>query len=128
MAFGKKYYSSYKSNNNLDYYLEIWVNGWVKPEVEMTMGEGGPVIEYETDQEDRFSPILSSSCKIPFLVQDNDERLFINNLRTLYQEREIYIHIYRATSSTYQSVAPLWSGFCVMDIGKCGDQAFPYVQ
>ncbi len=128
MAFGKKYYSSYKSNNNLDYYLEIWVNGWVKPEVEMTMGEGGPVIEYETDQEDRFSPILSSSCKIPFLVQDNDERLFINNLRTLYQEREIYIHIYRATSSTYQSVAPLWSGFCVMDIGKGVDQAFPYVQ
>jgi len=128
MAFGKKYYSSYKSNNDLDYYLEIWVNGWVKPEVEMTMAEGGPVIEYETDQEDRFSPILSSSCKIPFLVQDNDERLFINNLRTLYQEREIYIHIYRATSSTYQSVAPLWSGFCVMDIGKGLDQAFPYVQ
>ena len=71
MAFGKKFYSSYKSNNNLDYYLEIWIDGHTGGNTELTMGAGGPVIEYETDQEDRFSPIISSSCKIPYLVEDN---------------------------------------------------------
>ena len=107
MAFGKKYYSSYKSNNNLDYYLEIWVDGHTGGNTELTMGAGGPVIEYETDQEDRFSPILSSSCKIPYLVEDLTDANFIDSLRTTYQERQIYIHIYRATSSTYQSKTSL---------------------
>lgn len=128
MAFGKKYYSSYKSNNNLDYYLEIFVEDYSSTSSELTMGAGGPVIEYETDQEDRFSPIISSSCKIPFLVKDNTDATFIDSLRTTYQERQIYVHLYRSNSSGYSSVSPLWSGFLVMDLGKGVDQSFPYVQ
>jgi hypothetical protein len=128
MAFGKKFYSSYKSNNNLDYYLEIWIDGHTGGNTELTMGAGGPVIEYETDQEDRFSPIISSSCKIPYLVEDNIDSAFVDTLRTTYQERQVYIHIYRASSSTYHTVAPLWSGFLVMDLGKGQDKSFPYVQ
>jgi len=128
MAFGKKYYSSYKSNNNLDYYLEIFVEDYSSTSSELTMGAGGPVIEYETDQEDRFSPIISSSCKIPFLVKDNTDATFIDSLRTTYQERQIYVHLYRSDSSGYSSVSPLWSGFLVMDLGKGVDQSFPYVQ
>ena len=128
MAFGKKFYSSYKSNNNLDYYLEIWIDGHTGGNTELTMGAGGPVIEYETDQEDRFSPIISSSCKIPYLVEDNIDSAFVDTLRTTYQERQVYIHIYRASSSTYHTVAPLWSGFLVMDLGEGQDKSFPYVQ
>ena len=128
MAFGKKYYSSYKSNNNLDYYLEIFVEDYSSTSSELTMGAGGPVIEYETDQEDRFSPIISSSCKIPFLVKDNTDATFIDSLRTTYQERQIYVHLYRSDSSGYSSVSPLWSGFLVMDLGKGVDKSFPYVQ
>ena len=128
MAFGKKFYSSYKSNNNLDYYLEIWIDGHTGGNTELTMGAGGPVIEYETDQEDRFSPIISSSCKIPYLVEDNIDSAFVDTLRTTYQERQVYIHIYRASSSTYNTVAPLWSGFLVMDLGEGQDKSFPYVQ
>ena len=128
MAFGKKFYSSYKSNNNLDYYLEIWIDGHTGGNTELTMGAKGPVIEYETDQEDRFSPIISSSCKIPYLVEDNIDSAFVDTLRTTYQERQVYIHIYRASSSTYHTVAPLWSGFLVMDLGEGQDKSFPYVQ
>jgi len=128
MAFGKKFYSSYKSNNNLDYYLEVWIEGHTGGNTELTMGAGGPVIEYETDQEDRFSPIISSSCKIPYLVEDNIDSAFVDTLRTTYQERQVYIHIYRASSSTYHTVAPLWSGFLVMDLGEGQDKSFPYVQ
>ena len=60
MAFAKQYYSSYKSSNGLDYYLEIWVDGFSGNASEITLGAGGPVISYDTEQEDRFSPIISS--------------------------------------------------------------------
>ena len=68
MSFGKKYFSSYKSNNGLDYYLELFVANFSGTATEIVLGKGGPVITYETDQEDRFSPILSSQCELPFLV------------------------------------------------------------
>jgi hypothetical protein len=126
MAFGKKYFSSYKSNNNLDYYLEIFLEDYTGSALELVMGAGGPVIEYETDQEDRFSPIISSSCKIPYLVENYLDSLFIDDLRNNYQERQVYVHIYRSTQSGYSAVAPLWSGFLVMDIGSGVDKYFPY--
>ena len=46
MAFGKKYFSSYKSNNNLDYYLEIFLDGfyWHLLLEISNVGAGGPVI------------------------------------------------------------------------------------
>ena len=128
MAFGKKYFSSYKSNNNLDYYLEIFLEDYTGSALELVMGAGGPVIEYESDQEDRFSPIISSSCKIPYLVENFLDSTFIDQLRNVYQERQVYVHIYRSTQSQSSSVAPLWSGFLIMDIGSGVDQSFPYVQ
>ena len=63
-----------------------------------------------------------------FLVKDNTDATFIDSLRTTYQERQIYVHLYRSDSSGYSSVSPLWSGFLVMDLGKGVDQSFPYVQ
>jgi hypothetical protein len=126
MAFGKKYFSSYKSNNNLDYYLEIFLEDFTGSALELVMGAGGPVIEYETDQEDRFSPIISSSCKIPYLVENFLDATFIDDLRNNYQERQVYVHIYRSTQSGHSAVAPLWSGFLVMDIGSGVDKYFPY--
>jgi hypothetical protein len=126
MAFGKKYFSSYKSSNNLDYYLEIFLENYTGSALELVMGAGGPVIEYETDQEDRFSPIISSSCKIPYLVENFLDSTFIDDLRNNYQERQVYVHIYRSTQSGSSGVAPLWSGFLVMDIGSGVDKYFPY--
>ena len=50
MAYGKRYYSSYKSNNNIDYYLEIFAKDFSALATEITLGEGGCVISYETLQ------------------------------------------------------------------------------
>ena len=129
MAFAKQYYSSYKSNNGLDYYLELWVDGYTggSPS-EISLGAGGPVISYETDQEDRFSPILSSQCVLLFIVKNTSLQAFIQQLRTTYQERQVYLHLYRATSSTYTTTKPIWSGFLVMDLGSGEDVSFPYEQ
>jgi len=128
MAFAKQYFSSYKSNNNLDYYLEIFVEGFDSSATEISVGAGGPVISYETDQEDRFSPILSSQCVLPFVVKNTSLQAFIQLLRTTYQERQVYLHLYRATSSTYTTTKPIWSGFLVMDLGSGEDVSFPYEQ
>ena len=128
MAFAKQYFSSYKSNNNLDYYLELWVENFDSSATEISIGAGGPVISYETDQEDRFSPILSSQCELPFVVKNTSLQAFIQQLRTTYKERQVYLHLYRATSSTYTTTKPIWSGFLVMDLGSGEDVSFPYEQ
>ena len=129
MAFAKQYYSSYKSNNNIDYYCELWVDGYTggNPS-EISLGGGGPVISYETEDENRFSGVLSSQCMLPFMVKGVGTQAFIKLLRTTYQEKQVYLHLYRATSSTYTTTKPLWSGFLVMDLGAGEDVSFPYVQ
>jgi hypothetical protein len=129
MAFAKQYFSSYKSNNNLDYYLEIWVDGYTGGNpTEIKLGAGGPVISYDTDQEDRFSPILSSQCNLPFMVTGVGTEFFIRQLREVYKDKQVYLHLYRATSSTYSTVKPIWSGFLIMDLGSGEDVSFPYEQ
>tara|TARA_Y100001938_G_scaffold47789_1_gene66577 strand:- start:12070 stop:16218 length:4149 start_codon:yes stop_codon:yes gene_type:complete len=128
MAFGKKYFSSYKSGNDIDYYLEIFLKDYSGSASEITLGAGGPVITYETEQDDRFSPILSSNCKLPLMVVDTALQTFVSQLRTTYQEKEVYLHLYKATSSTYSSTKPIWSGFLAMDLGAGEDVSFPYEQ
>jgi hypothetical protein len=128
MAFGKKYYSSYKSNNNIDYYLEIWLKDYDSTASEITIGAGGPIITYETEEDDRFSPILSSNCRLPLMVTNTALQTFVSQLRTTYQEKQVYLHLYKATSSTYTTTKPIWSGFLTMDLGSGEDVSFPYEQ
>ena len=128
MAYGKKYFVEYKSSNNLDYYCEIWVEGQTAAAIQIEIGEGGPVIEYDTDKNDRFSPIISSSCRFPFLVKNFLFAQFIDNLRTLYKEKDVYLHLYRSPQSGHNLVAPLWSGFLLMDLSAGVDQSYPYEQ
>ena len=128
MAFGKKYYSSYKSNNDIDYYLEIWLKDYDSTASEITLGAGGPVITYETEEDDRFSPILSSNCRLPLMVTNTLLQTFVSQLRTTYQEKQVYLHLYKATSSTYTTTKPIWSGFLTMDLGSGEDVSFPYEQ
>ena len=77
MALAKQFYSSFKSYNGWEYYLEIWVEGYGGSASEISIGAGGPVITYGTDQEDRFSPILSSKLELPFMVTNATEDGFI---------------------------------------------------
>ena len=69
MALTKQYFSSFISNNNNEYYLEIWVENFSGTATEISLGAGGPCIKYDTDSEHRFSPIISSSLDLPFLVK-----------------------------------------------------------
>jgi len=126
MALAKQFYSSFKSYNGWDYYLEIWVEGYSGSASEISIGAGGPVITYGTDEQDRFSPILSSKLELPFMVTNTTQDAFIKNIREQFNEQDVYIHLYRASSSDYSSVAPLWSGFVLMDLSASPDLYYPY--
>ena len=126
MALAKQYYSSYTSYNGWEYYLEVWVEGFDGTPTELTLGKGGPVITYGTDEQDRFSPILSSKLELPFMVTNVSEDQFIKNIREQYNEQDVYIHLYRANSTDYSSVSPLWSGFVLMDLSASPDLYYPY--
>ena len=126
MAYGKKYFTSYKSYNGWDYYLEIWVDGYSSSITEITLGEGGPVISYDTDKENRFSPINSSKLELPFMVTNIDTDNFIKDIKNTFNERDVYVHLYKGTSSDYTSEAPLWSGFVLMDLSATPDKFYPY--
>tara|TARA_B100001939_G_scaffold49834_1_gene39146 strand:- start:6766 stop:11499 length:4734 start_codon:yes stop_codon:yes gene_type:complete len=126
MALAKQFYSSFKSYNGWDYYLEIWVKGYSGSASEITLGAGGPVITYGTDEQDRFSSILSSKLELPFMVTNTTEDAFVKNIREQFNEQDVYIHLYRESSSGYSSVAPLWSGFVLMDLSASPDLYYPY--
>ena len=126
MALAKQFYSSFKSYNGWDYYLEIWVEGYSGSASEISIGAGGPVITYGTDEQDRFSPILSSKLELPFMVTNTTQDAFIKNIREQFNEQDVYIHLYRESSSGYSSVAPLWSGFVLMDLSASPDLYYPY--
>ena len=128
MAFQKQFKTSYVSYNGWEYYLEIWVNttaGTITAS-EIKLGTGGPVISYDTDNEDRFSPIISSNCVIPLVIESSIQETFVKQLRDVYNERDVYVHLYKATEAQHSAVKPLWSGFVLMDLSSTPDEFYPY--
>ena len=128
MAFQKQFKTSYVSYNGWEYYLEIWVNttaGTITTS-EIKLGTGGPVISYDTDNEDRFSPIISSNCVIPLVIESSVQENFVKQLREVYNERDVYVHLYKATEAQHSAVKPLWSGFVLMDLSSTPDEFYPY--
>lgn len=131
MALNKAFYGSYQSYNLTDYYFEIWIEDFDSTHggstFELKVGEGGPVITYDTDSEDRYNPILSSTLTMPLVITSAFyETAFVDKLYELWEERDVYIHLYQATSSTYSSTPPLWSGFVLMDLSSREDVGYPF--
>ena len=120
MAFAKQFTSTYYSSANIEYTLDIYVKDYGGSSSEITLGEGGCVISYDTSGSNKFASILSSKMQIPFIVENATQANFITLLRTTYQEQEIYAHLY--TSAT----EPIWSGYVIMDLGSEEDVSYPY--
>jgi hypothetical protein len=123
MAYGKIFHTSYKSYNGWEYYMEFFVKDYVGAPSEISLGQSGPVISYDTDTEDRDNPILASQMEIPFIVNTGSQNSFIENLRDTYNEQDVYVHLYKSTSA---NVSPLWSGFLLMDLSDKEDKWYPF--
>ena len=105
MAFGKRFHSVYYSSNGDEYTLDIYCDGFGGSSTELTLGSTGCVINYESDGDKKFTPVIASSMEIPIIVSNATIQTFITELRESYQEKEVYAHLYNDNDAT----SPLWS-------------------
>lgn len=124
MALGEKYYANPKSYNGWDFHIEIWVEGFTGTSSKIKIGGAGPTIHYETDDETRFNPIITSQLKLPIVVDSAGIQTFIEDLRDSLVEQDVYVYVYADTTSA--TGQPLWAGFVLMDLGKLEDLDQPY--
>ena len=122
MAFGKRFHSVYYSSNGDEYTLDIYCDGFGGSSTELTLGSTGCVINYESDGDKKFTPVIASSMEIPIIVSNATIQTFITELRESYQEKEVYAHLYNDNDAT----SPLWSGFVLMDLASSQDISMPY--
>ena len=113
--------STIESMNGTTYTLTFWVNQSGASN-DITLGSSGLEISYESERvDDKNSPILTSKCKIPVMVKDLGQEIFINNWRTGKEEKDVWVTIRVGTSGSY-----LWMGYLVMDLEDREDTSFPY--
>ena len=114
-------YSPIESSNGTTYTMDLWWDGSGGSN-EWTLGPSGIQISYETeDADDKNSPILTSTCTIPLMVENLTQEVFINGIRTTKQERDVWITIRRGTTGAF-----IWSGYILMDLEVRQDVSYPY--
>lgn len=122
MAYAKRFTGKCISYRGWTYIIEIFEKDYTGTSTEATFGSGGPVISYDSETTDRFTPIISSSCEIPIVVENATIENWVQSLKTK-AEKDIYIHIYRHSSA---AGSPLWSGYLLMDLSTDFDEYYPY--
>ena len=114
--------STIKSSNGTTYTATLWISTSVGVVKEWTLGPSGAEINYESEKvDDKNSPILTSSLSFPVMVEDLTQQVFINAIRTDFQERDVWITIRIGVSGPY-----IWSGYVLMDMETREDVSFPY--
>ena len=113
------------SSNGTEYTINILWTG-ATDTTDMAFGPSGVEISYETPEDkSKNSYILTSTCKIPFLVQNDDDKAFILSLATDYQEREVWITVRKLPETTGDDVL-LWCGYVILDLKDEQDVSYPY--
>ena len=122
---GIRFQTTIYSYNSWSYFVQIWDRNYTGSTItEITLGQGGPQINWDSDNDDRFSTIMSSSCEIPIMVEGTLIDNWLKSVRDSYEEKDVYVHIYRNTQATASSL--IWSGFLLMDLNSTVDEFFPY--
>jgi len=118
-----RFTSQFLSDNGLIYNVEIWDRNYTGSSTKITLGSGGPKMIWESESEDRFTEILSSTCEIPLVIDNALLDEFLLDIRSsAYQERDVYVHIYFSNTSA----RPLWSGFLLHELASTVDEYYPY--
>ena len=118
-----RFTSQFLSDNGLIYNIEIWDRNYTGSSTKITLGSGGPKMIWESESEDRFTEILSSTCEIPLVIDNALLDDFLLDIRSsAYQERDVYVHVYFSNTS----FRPLWSGFLLHELASTVDEYYPY--
>jgi hypothetical protein len=122
---GIRFQSTFFSYNEYSYFLQIWDRNYSGSTItEITLGKDGPQMSWDTQDDDRFSTIMSSTCKIPILVESPTLEQWLRSVRNTYEERDVYVHIYRNVQATAESL--IWSGFLLPDLNSTTDEYYSY--
>jgi len=120
-----RYSSSFTSLNGYTYLVEFYdINVNLPTPRAFNIAENGLEIKYDTKKQTKFNTIVSSTCKIAFVVKDEFDAIFIRQMRNTYEEKDVYVSVYRHHTSQY---SPLWSGYLLMDLAEMEDVSYPYV-
>ena len=103
------------------FYVSIFDNTYSGFGVPFDMGGNAFEIAWDGQGEDRFSPIIASSCTVSFIVKNDTERAYWHSAFQ-YQEQNVFVRIY-TNSKCGNSTPPglfaqqyLWSGYLLGDI------------
>lgn len=123
MAINKIYHAEFTDLKGNDWRVDILKNpqGTITSK-EFTLAEPGFSLSYQ-GAENIFSPIIPSTCTIPFIVHDSDAEDFVTDLFSM-TEGQYIVEIIRDPDGT---PVTHWRGFLTSDNLSIPDEVTPYV-
>lgn len=135
MAYERTSFFNVTSQGKLTYRVEFYDQGnagagvadYFK-DMERTPGANAVVMKWGSDGSKMFAPLKPSTLTINMMVDDINISRYINELRTMRQERDVYVAVYRETVNGTNSpqYSPMWGGFLLMDLSDDPDIAMPW--
>ena len=120
-----KYQSRFTSLNGESFVLELWdKNHTGLPDDQMAVGEGGPVISYDSQGDKKFNDICASTMEWPYTIKNVDDEQWVEDLIIDGEEQDVYVHLYQYDPSG--DLQYIWGGFLLMDLSTTPDISFPY--
>lgn len=123
MAINKIYFAEFTDVRGNEYRVDIYKNpqGTITAK-RFVLGEPGFTINWQ-GAENIFSPLLPSTCTIPFVVENSDDESFVSNLRTM-SEGQYIIDIVHDPDNLERLH---WRGFLTSDNLTLPDSVTPYI-
>jgi len=122
---GIKYKTRYTSLNGQKFRLELWDTDFTGTfEDDMAIGEQSPTITYDASGDRKFNDICASTMEWTYIIKNDDDELFIEDIIKFGEEQDIYIHLYQENANGIDEY--MWGGFLLMDLSTTPDISFPY--
>jgi hypothetical protein len=131
MAYTKTYTFKYTSSANIRYILEFHDQGsnassWANEQG--VLGAENCQIDWGSENSKMFSPLKPSTMTIDFMVTDQKAALYLKNLRTDRQERDVYVYLYNTGTTGIKKAgeSPIFAGYLLMDLADDPDIPMPF--
>ena len=86
-----------------------------------TLAKDGLKLSWESEKaQDKNSPILASKCTLSLMVTDGAMQLFLQNIRSTKNEKDVWLTITHANGNKL-----LWCGYFILDLEAQEDVSLP---
>jgi len=115
---GVRYRNTFYSLAGVTWRIDIGDTSYSSTVNTFQTGQEGFALNYNGISE-RCDPIMASTVKVPFMVEDSTQEAFINEIMTSQEER--------FTVQIYKNTALYWSGVLLSDDVTKDDNYYPYL-